>query len=187
MLINCSWTGGARKWSDWQSPLKKHELGPIVISHAGVTRSNWRSVGAKSASATVKSINKLVGSDLGKTSKPGKLVNEQVNRGSDVLWAEVNQELYSSWIGHDVPFSQIHGHAAPWNWATNSFWPDTPSSVRQRCLIDYENRRTVTWLGKKRTKKSDGPVAISVDWKLGTKEWPRIWRILMLDAKITVR
>jgi hypothetical protein len=173
-------------WSDKRVSLavalKDRLLGPMLISHAGVTRPNWLKRGGKSASATARSINRLVGSNLRRTSQPGKLINNVVNRDSDVMWAEVNEELYTSWIGHHVPFSQIHGHDAPWDWMSNSFLPNTSSEIRVRCLVDEQNRRTVTFLGQKGSKRPEKPVAISVDWKLGTQNWPYIWKILTLDA-----
>jgi hypothetical protein len=162
--------------------LEDERLGSIFVSHAGLTRSYWQRMGATTAVETAQAINELVGSDLSETSHPGKLITGITDINADVLWAEVNEEVYSSWIGHAVPFNQVHGHDAPWDWAYGGFLPSASQEIRERCIVDTNKRRTITALG---ADAREGPVAISVDWNLGTSKWEQIWDVLVLEASVT--
>ncbi len=152
-------------WSDGQLRLA-HVLettcwGRVLITHAGLTRGRWVALGAPMDPRTAAT---LINRDIGKApvqwARAGSLVCKQ-DLKADTTWAEVNEELDAPWISAgDAPFSQIHGHAAPFNWRTNMWWPDAPSEVQARTYVDHENHRTITQLALDR-------VAVSVDWNLG--------------------
>jgi hypothetical protein len=84
-------------------------------------------------------------------------------------------------LGHDVPFNQVHGHAAPWNWQTGAFWEDTPADIRSRCQVDGTTRRTVTTLGT--LLNGANGIAVSVDWNLSPTE-TRSWPLLTLESDL---
>jgi hypothetical protein len=101
---------------------------------------------------------------------------------ADVTWAEINTEFYGTWLaaGDDAPFSQIHGHASPWNWSTHTWWPDTPPSIRRITSVHPHVRRTVTPLA--RTDRHH-PTATSVDWNLGNRPTRSTWPALMVTLR----
>jgi hypothetical protein len=125
-------------------------------------------------------INLDVGSAVGEVAHGGALTG--VDSGpdaerADVTWTEVLTELYEPWLAAgDAPFTQIHGHAAPWNWAQDGWWPEAGLAVRRVTEIDTSARRTTTRL----TSRIDGPVAVSVDWMLGDQPTTQPWPLLVL-------
>lgn len=137
------------------------EWGPVLVTHAGLTRSRWLELRSpQTAYDAAARVNKDMGAPLPEWARAGSLVREQDGM-ADTTWAEVNRELDEPWIAAgDAPFSQIHGHASPFNWAANDWWPDAPSEVRSATSVQPSLRRTVTRLAPSR-------FAISVDWNLG--------------------
>jgi hypothetical protein len=81
-----------------------------------------------------------------------------------------------------MPFHQVHGHAAPWNWTDNAYWPGTPEPIRTRCHPDHQTRRTTTNLA---TLPNGNPAtATSIDWRLGATPPSSIWPIWTADAQV---
>lgn len=151
-----------------------------LVTHAGLTRGKWIELGSPNLSHAVRLINADVEQDVPEVLRAGKLVYGEVTPSPSVVWAEVNAEMYMPWLrSHVIPFHQIHGHASPWRWATNEWWPDTPPAVRDACLVDCENHREVTTLGQLPNGKA--ATAIGVDWGLEATAPETIWPILMLE------
>jgi hypothetical protein len=147
------------------------EHGDILVTHAGLTRGRWLALGAPTRAArAAELINADLGAPVGSVIRGGCLTGADAGpdgAGADVTWAEVNHELYQPWLtGGDLPFTQIHGHASPWNWSAGTWWPDTPPAVRRATTIDRTSRRTVTVLN---ADAAAGGLAVGVDWMLGNQ------------------
>jgi hypothetical protein len=163
--------------------LRCREYGDVLITHAGLTRGRWRALGAPAtATEAAHLINDDVGQPVHHVIRGGRLTGTDSGpdaAGADVIWAEVANELYQPWLtAADMPFTQIHGHATPWNWPTNDWWPDTPADVRHATTIDHATRRTTT-THLARGNQSDR-VAICVDWTLGNQPTTTCWPLLTL-------
>jgi hypothetical protein len=152
----------------------------VLVSHAGLTLGCWKDIGApENAIVASKSLNQTVGSTNSPAFNAGKLKHGEVNTSSGPCWAEVNFEFYLPWIVRkEVPFSQIHGHAAPWNWNSSSYWPNTPELVRSACTHDPETRRVMTTLGV--LPSGEIATALSLDWLMGGFSKPRTWPIFVV-------
>jgi hypothetical protein len=149
------------------------EHGQVLLTHAGLTRIRWQHLGQPTtASDAARLINRDLDHPVPDVIVGGALTGTQPASppGPDVAWAAVNTELYQPWLdAGDMPFTQIHGHAAPWNWTANTWWPDTPPAIRAATTTDPAARRTTTRL------TPGGHLAISVDPNLGNhpaRHWP---------------
>ncbi|HVQ91591.1 MAG TPA: hypothetical protein VMU51_11190 [Mycobacteriales bacterium] len=149
------------------------EHGQVLITHAGLTRTRWNHLGRPhDAADTAALINQDLDHPVQDVIIGGALTDTRAASppGPDVAWAAVNTELYQPWLNHgDMPYTQIHGHAAPLNWTTGTWWPDTTPAIRAATTTDPTTRRTTTRL------TDDGHLAISVDPNLGnhpTHHWP---------------
>ena len=176
-----------RWWSEHLVQLafavRTRELGDVLITHAGLTRGRWRRLGSPpDPFAAAASINDDVGRPIGEVIHGGALTGISAGpdaEAADVTWAEVITELYVPWLdAGDAPFSQVHGHAAPWNWTTDSWWPDATSAVRAATRVDRAVRRTTIRLGR----GEGSPQAVGVDWMLGDEPASATWPLLTLTV-----
>lgn len=160
------------------------ELGDVLITHAGLTRGRWRRLGAPpdphSAAAL---LNAKIGEPISEVIHGGALTGVDAGPDGecvDVTWAEVLDELYGPWLAAGrAPFTQVHGHAAPWNWTIATWWPEATPAVRAATTIDPAARRTSTRLGP----GEGSPLAISVDWMLGDEPTTDTWPLLSLTLR----
>lgn len=157
------------------------ELGPALITHAGLTRALWEDLGRPNAQRAAQVLNTAVGRPPAEVFRAGRLVTGSVDPSADVTWAEVSTELYEPWLSTPMPFNQIHGHASPWNWSTNDWWPDTPAALRSATTRDPATHRTVTTLGSR--PNGTPALAICVDWTLGDTPTPATWPLLSLAPR----
>lgn len=168
--------------------LETAEYGPVLVSHAGLTRGCWMDIGSPDLVADAATrLNIEVGQANSLAMRAGRLLGGPANVHAGPCWAEVSQEVYLPWIAsEDLPFNQIHGHAAPWNFGTESFWTDTPASVKSRCTVDPNLRRVQTDLGS--SANPSERIAISLDWQLGVERPPAIWPVFAtsIDGEVLV-
>lgn len=176
-----------RWWSERRARLafavRSREFGDVLITHAGLTRGRWQRLGSQRDPYSVAGLlNGDVGRPIDQVIHGGALTGGDAGPDAgkaDVTWAEVITELYEPWLAAgDAPFSQIHGHAAPWNWTTNSWWPDASPPVRAATRVDRAARRTTTQLGP----RGDSPQAVGVDWMLGDEPTSDTWPLLTLTV-----
>lgn len=124
-------------------------------------------------------MNRDVGRRIASFSTPGRLVTQTTTPDVDTMWAEVNFELLLPWIEHgDMPFDQIHGHAAPFRWNAGDWWPETPEVVKQHTVANVGIRRSVTTLASGRT-------LTGVDWVMEHTCPARLWPLLSLNGDRT--
>ncbi len=157
--------------------LRSRELGDVLVSHAGLTRGRWQAIaGPRTPAAAADLLNRDVGQPVARVIHGGSLTGTDPGAdaaGADVTWAEVVEELYRPWLAAgDMPFNQIHGHAAPWNWSTQDWWPTMTQELRAATTVDPATRRTTIFL-------TDSPceqrLAVSVDWMLGDAPASGTW------------
>lgn len=157
--------------------LRTRELGHVLISHAGLTRGRWLRLGGPTDPDTAAD---LINAEVGRPIKEvirGGILTGVTTETADVTWAEVITELYAPWLAaDDAPFTQVHGHAAPWNWTTGEWWPDATPAVRAATHVDPAVRRTTTRLGP----RQGSPLAVGVDWMLGDQPVANAWPLLTL-------
>lgn len=91
------------------------ELGPVLISHGGLTVRSWRALGEPDHVGVVTAL-----ADPSAHARHVFAAGTMAARDADpgVAWTEPKQELRSPWLVHAqvggaVPFSQVHGHAQP--------------------------------------------------------------------------
>jgi hypothetical protein len=156
-------------------------LGDVLITHAGLTRGRWLHLGAPpDPYAAADLVNADVGAPIDQVILGGALTDVDAGpdgERADVTWAEVIDELYAPWLSAgDAPFTQIHGHASPWNWSTGSWWPAATPAVRAATTVDPTVRRTTAELAA----GDGGPLAVGVDWMLGDVPTASTWPPLVL-------
>lgn len=150
----------------------RHHGEDVLVTHAGMTPGTWDRLGQPSdPHTTADLINEDVGADLSVVSRPGRLVTGPPRPDADTSWAEVNLENYATWLHRgSMPFSQLHGHASPFRWAQDAWWPEAPEGVRRATSVDQATRTSTMYVGQR--------FLHSVDWVLeeGPIEgsWPLI-------------
>lgn len=75
--------------------------------------------------------------------RPGVMLRSGVSSKASPVWALSSHEVYSKWREAEVPFHQIHGHAAPYMWKQEMFYPNTPLVVQRETSLFPEERRSV--------------------------------------------
>lgn len=135
----------------------------ILVTHAGLTLGQWDLLDRPPLLETVRALNSRVGQPIEQVSNPGALLSGEVNTEADVMWAEVNHEFYEPWIESGrAPFNFVHGHASPYSWRHDDWWPGTPQAVKERTTVDLQGRTTRTRIGVLPNEKPGW--ARSVDW-----------------------
>lgn len=139
---------------------------PLLLTHAGVTVGAWQALGFPELRGLVQALNMPSINQRLASQRPGRLVTNITDIGSDEQWAEVNFELYGPWLDneHGMPWIQVHGHASPWSWRANDWWPDSPSRIRSGTLLDHSARIS-------RTGRSACQF-MSVNWELTDRDSP---------------
>jgi hypothetical protein len=171
--VNAATIASLERW--WSEGLARFAFafedrdGPWLVTHAGLTRRRWIDAGKPPAREAADSLNAARAGAAAEIARAGSLVTGVPDERADVTWAEVTRELYEPWLqagdrGEPLPFNQIHGHATPWQWEREAFFPDTPPRIREACHVDHAARRTTTTLGRLAGGKP--AVAVSVDWVL---------------------
>lgn len=147
----------------------------VLVSHAGLTWQRWLTMGRPPLRQTITALNLNVGIPFSDFAMAGSLVNKDLNPMADTLWAEVNWELYMPWYnaGH-MPFSQIHGHASPFNWPSGHWWPDTPQIIRDLTSAHTDLRSSFSIIDASRN------FLMSIDWALGDESTDTVWPLLVL-------
>lgn len=173
-IVRAWWDEGLASLSVTLVPLDPDE-NDILVSHAGVGYHYWNHLGAYDAEGTTKTLNALVGEPVPSFEIPGHLVTGVDNIHADSGWALVGPEFQETWVGQQMPFNQIHGHATLIEWLGREYWPDVSQEVRDMTTVNWEDRYTLT-------SRPDGSWIRSVDWILKNDPIELEWPILMLDG-----
>jgi hypothetical protein len=111
----------------------------FLVTHAGLTSGFWREVlgspaGAHEAEAK---INDLIGRDEAPLFQAGHMLSgRRRNPSAGPLWAAAATELVPGWLGEPMPFSQIHGHSALYDWHHRHFRAST--AIARLTVLDEE-------------------------------------------------
>lgn len=140
-------------------------LGPVLITHAGLTAENWKVLGEPSVQEAASILNELVREPSGMVFTAGLIPDrESPNAAAGPLWADSAAELLPSWLefcdsGRQMPFSQVHGHTAPWNWKLDRWEIGLPRTIIDRTEVNPGTRCCCCHLGNKQI--------MSIDWGYG--------------------
>lgn len=99
----------------------------FVVTHAGVTRGFWNDIlGAPpDATGTAEAINALARTKPGILFRPGVLVGyREPSMSAGPIWAAAGREMMASWMDHELPFSQLHGHTSIYDWDRGRWYAD---------------------------------------------------------------
>lgn len=123
--------------------LRTDEHGDMLVTHAGLPRRLWRSLGEKDARGTALSLNSL---SLKAAFAPGVMLGE--NGPAGVAWAHASVEVLSSWYGHPCPFAQAHGHSSAFWWSKGQWSTGTPPEIVSVATVDTQKRHVRVDLDK---------------------------------------
>lgn len=132
---------------------------PALVTHAGLTRGLYETLGMPPTPAdAARVLNEVLGDDPKHWGAPGMLVSGTPSLSADCLWADATTELYPSWAGHHMPFSQVHGHSQVFDWYRSNWRPDASTVVKALSVVDSVRRRV----------HFGGPdnVLLGIDWTL---------------------
>jgi len=116
--------------------LDTEQLGPVFVSHAGMTYETFLRLGSPATPLdAVAAINADVAArGYADALQPGEMLGGQ-SRNASVIWAS-SSEVITSWDGKKPPFSMVHGHTNPYYWP-KKIWPENiPTRPRPRALHD---------------------------------------------------
>lgn len=128
----------------------------LLITHAGLTRGFWQEVlGAPTDVVRASdALNALGPRDPTTLFRPGVMLgHHQVNPAAGPLWASVSKEVATSWAGHSMPFSQVHGHSSVYDWAKGRW--NVPEPLRANVALDEERKHA--------TLQLDGGRVVGID------------------------
>ncbi|MFT3969453.1 MAG: metallophosphoesterase [Micropruina sp.] len=121
----------------------------LLVCHAGLTRGFWTDVlGAPADVATAAgAINALARRRGRALFKPGTMLGwRDPDHGAGPVWAAAGTEVAASWSGHELPFSQVHGHSSAYNWRSGQWHLD--DTLRAGAALDEVARHvTITLPG----------------------------------------
>ena len=121
--------------------LETTELGPVLVTHAGLTRQKWETIGMPgTARETAAAINAELVDDPDAAFRAGEMIGALTDGPVGVVWASP-AELLSSWDGHQLPFSQVYGHASPVVWKQQTWDLRLARRYTERGSVDSASRR----------------------------------------------
>lgn len=172
--------GTLRRWLDAGTlhaavAVKCDELGETVATHAGVTSGFWAERGRRDAAGTAEEANRLLRERRwGALCEAGCMLQGRFpNAAAGPIWAEAGSETRQSWVGLELPFSQVHGHSTPFVWS-NRRWL-APDAVRAASRLDRDRRHVWTEL--------TGGSIVGVDPSHGRYGAPR-WAPLVVEGEL---
>ncbi|HEY5252320.1 MAG TPA: metallophosphoesterase [Acidimicrobiales bacterium] len=171
-----------RRWLDGDQlrlavALDTVEYGPVLLSHAGLTRQKWVAIGRpedpETAAAT---LNKELAIDPELAFVAGEMLGVRPRLPVGVAWASA-RELLQSWDMEQLPFSQVHGHASPRRWSTDTWAPGLSHRITARASADPEKRHSdFLW--------PDGEHILCVDPDYGADAAPVPLSPLILNGEV---
>ncbi|MGB4780378.1 metallophosphoesterase [Microbacterium sp.] len=119
----------------------------FVVTHAGVTRGFWSEILGAPADAvgTADAINALMRTKPRVLFRPGVLVGyRRPSMSAGPIWAAAGTELLASWLDHELPFSQVHGHTSIYDWDSGSWYADP--AARSLAILDESAKHVAVTL-----------------------------------------
>lgn len=128
------------------------ELGAVLVTHAGLTREFWLSMGSPaSAVEAAASLNAMAAAgDWEQLLRPGRMLGGGMpDFGAGPVWAEAGWELRESWRLDAAPFSQVHGHSLSVKYGKRGEWLCS-EGVAANTVVDRRRRHVTTTLHGRR-------------------------------------
>lgn len=126
-----------------------HAITPnLLVSHGGMSRTKWVSIGEPaSALDAAGALNAEFFADPASALQAGRMLRGEPGPPG-VAWTEPALELYEPWLRHgEPPFSQIHGHASPYHWASGRWYGGVPRRQKKLLRLNPTNRQTELTVG----------------------------------------
>jgi hypothetical protein len=118
------------------------EYGPLLITHGGLTRPKWLAIGRpQDPDGAASSLNKEFAADPALALAAGEMLGVKTRLPVGVAWASP-RELLTSWDMEPLPFSQIHGHASPRRWSSDTWEPGLPRRTTLHASADPVTRHS---------------------------------------------
>lgn len=137
-----------RRWWDSGAAKVAHCIptghGDLLVTHAGLSCGWWSRIGEPtSAAETADALNDRLGDDPHHAFGRGWVLDRGTpSRCAGPVWNDTSAEGWGCWADRgDVPFSQVHGHAAPWSWRRERWLPGTTRQLRRTVELDHHRRR----------------------------------------------
>jgi hypothetical protein len=117
----------------------------ILLTHSGITQWFWTKLKKpKTAKESADLINSM---SIHEVSQAGVMLygpSKHLKPGP--MWALSSEEVYLSWLksGVDMPFIQIHGHTAAFNWMLRKWWANTPKAFQDNTVLNPRVRASIT-------------------------------------------
>ncbi len=124
------------------------EYGPVLVTHAGLTRQKWLAIGRPDdPAATAATLNRELAVDPGLAFAAGEMLGVKPRLPVGVAWASP-RELLQSWDMEPLPFTQVHGHSSPRRWESGTWAPGLPRRTTARASTDERKRHSdFSWPG----------------------------------------
>lgn len=118
------------------------EYGPVLVTHAGLTRHKWVAIGRPAEPDSAAAIlNKELAADPELAFAAGEMLGVKPRLPVGVTWASP-RELLTSWDMEHLPFSQVHGHASPRRWSSDTWTEGVPRRTTVRATADRNRRHS---------------------------------------------
>ena len=173
-----------RRWSDdgqvrLAVALDTVEYGPALVTHGGLTRQKWLAVGRPDDPATAAGLLNKELADPALAFAAGEMLGVKTRLPVGVAWASP-RELLQSWDMEQLPFSQVHGHASPRRWSSDTWAEGLSRRVTARGTADPERRHCdFAW--------PDGEHIVCVHPDYGADAAPVPLSPLMLNGEVLSR
>lgn len=129
----------------------RYASGSFLATHGGLTFPIWQQLGEPSTATEAAELLNL------KSGYYSTLVGESmgINRYGAVgpVWAMAVQETFKYWdlerlaSGQAMPFGQLIGHSAPYDFSSQSWWSNVPLRFRESSKVYPRLLRTLTRVG----------------------------------------
>jgi hypothetical protein len=136
-----------RRWMDERRvriavAINSLELGPVLVTHSGITMSKWFAIGRPETSIeAADALNDELDASPSTAFAAGKELDFGVEPG--VVWADACVDLLAGWTNSGtLPFSQVHGHSSPYQWSVRAWWGNVPRQLLASAYADQVARHT---------------------------------------------
>jgi len=118
------------------------EYGPTLVTHAGLTREKWEVIGRPDRpEAAAAALNTELAAHPDRAFAAGEWLGVKPRLPVGVAWASP-RELLGSWDMEPLPFSQVHGHASPRHWTSDTWATGLPRRTTARATVDPVKRHS---------------------------------------------
>lgn len=137
-----------QKWTNGNRPLEQEQLiTSFLASHGGLTYPIWKALG--SPLTPCQAADRIQADRQWWASSAGLMMGGNVYGQVGPVWAMAGSEVYPYWEmahrleGVAMPFGQLLGHNAAYDYDQNRWWPSMPQSFRKGSKVLLAERRTV--------------------------------------------